>query len=62
MYRDDLIPYTEAGIRQGGIITPPLLANIALSALDEHLMRPWKPGGTMLESTRFFTPFDVLAG
>ncbi|MGH3328795.1 MAG: reverse transcriptase domain-containing protein [Streptomycetales bacterium] len=28
-------------------IAPPLLANIALSALDEHLHGPWKPGGTM---------------
>ena len=25
----------------------PLLANIALSVLDEHLQAPWKPGGTM---------------
>jgi RNA-directed DNA polymerase len=25
----------------------PLLANIALSVLDEHLMGPWKPGGAM---------------
>jgi hypothetical protein len=25
----------------------PLLANIALSALDEHLHKPWQPGGTM---------------
>ena len=25
----------------------PLLANIVLSVLDEHLMRPWKPGGSM---------------
>ncbi|MFF5219460.1 group II intron maturase-specific domain-containing protein [Micromonospora sp. NPDC000442] len=25
----------------------PLLANIALSALDEHLMEPWTPGGSM---------------
>ena len=28
----------------------PLLANIALSVLDEHVMAPWKPGGAM--STR----------
>ena len=34
---------------QGGILSP-LLANIALSALDEQLMAPWRPGGTM--STR----------
>ena len=25
----------------------PLLANVALSALDEHVMAPWKPGGAM---------------
>jgi RNA-directed DNA polymerase len=25
----------------------PLLANIALSALDEHVMAPWQPGGAM---------------
>jgi RNA-directed DNA polymerase len=45
---------TETGVReessigtpQGGILSP-LLANIALSALDEHLAAPWKPGGDM---------------
>lgn len=25
----------------------PLIFNIALSALDEHVMAPWKPGGAM---------------
>ncbi|WP_372407672.1 group II intron reverse transcriptase/maturase [Streptomyces luteireticuli] len=40
---------TLTGTPQGGILSP-LLANIALSALDEHLMEPWKPGGSM--STR----------
>ena len=40
---------TLTGTPQGGILSP-LLANIALSALDEHVMAPWKPGGTM--STR----------
>jgi len=25
----------------------PLLANIALSVLDEHLHEPWRPGGAM---------------
>ena len=30
----------------------PLLANIALTALDEHLMRPWKPGGAMSTQMR----------
>jgi RNA-directed DNA polymerase len=37
---------TLTGTPQGGILSP-LLANIALSVLDEHLMGPWKPGGTM---------------
>jgi hypothetical protein len=35
---------THTGTPQGGILSP-LLANIALTALDEHLMGPWKPGG-----------------
>lgn len=35
---------TDAGTPQGGIISP-LLANIALSALDEAIMAPWQPGG-----------------
>ncbi|AZS75590.1 group II intron reverse transcriptase/maturase [Streptomyces lydicus] len=34
------------GTPQGGILSP-LLANIALSALDEHLHESWEPGGTM---------------
>ncbi|WP_214633152.1 group II intron reverse transcriptase/maturase [Antrihabitans cavernicola] len=37
---------TMTGTPQGGILSP-LLANIALSVLDEHVMAPWKPGGTM---------------
>jgi RNA-directed DNA polymerase len=45
---------TELGIReasftgtpQGGILSP-LLANIALHALDEHVHGPWMPGGIM---------------
>ncbi|MEU8119912.1 group II intron reverse transcriptase/maturase [Spirillospora sp. NPDC049024] len=37
---------TTTGTPQGGILSP-LLANIALSVLDEHLMEPWKPGGSM---------------
>jgi RNA-directed DNA polymerase len=40
---------TPTGTPQGGILSP-LMANIALSVLDEHLHRPWQPGGTM--STR----------
>jgi RNA-directed DNA polymerase len=37
---------THTGTPQGCILSP-LLANIALSVLDEHVMAPWKPGGTM---------------
>lgn len=37
---------TNTGTPQGGILSP-LLANIALSVLDEHAMAPWKPGGSM---------------
>jgi RNA-directed DNA polymerase len=37
---------THTGTPQGGILSP-LLANIALAALDEQLHGPWKPGGTM---------------
>jgi RNA-directed DNA polymerase len=45
---------SETGTPQGGILSP-LLANIALSALDEHVMGPWKPGGTMSSDSRRFT-------
>ena len=37
---------THTGTPQGGILSP-LIFNIALSALDEHVMAPWKPGGLM---------------
>jgi RNA-directed DNA polymerase len=37
---------TWTGTPQGGILSP-LLANIALSALDEHLTRAWEQGGEM---------------
>ena len=37
---------TNTGTPQGGILSP-LLANIALSVLDEYLQEPWRPGGTM---------------
>jgi RNA-directed DNA polymerase len=42
---------TRTGTPQGGILSP-LLANIALSVLDEHLMAPWQAGGTMSASHR----------
>ena len=42
---------THTGAPQGGIISP-LLANIALSVLDEHLHGPWMPGGSMSTSSR----------
>jgi RNA-directed DNA polymerase len=41
---------TYAGTPQGGIISP-LLANIALSALDEAIMAPWAPGGDQSTQT-----------
>jgi RNA-directed DNA polymerase len=37
---------TLTGTPQGGILSP-LIFNIALGALDEHLTAPWKPGGSM---------------
>lgn len=37
---------TNTGTPQGGILSP-LLANIALSVLDEHLHAQWRPGGRM---------------
>ena len=40
---------TFTGTPQGGILSP-LIFNIAMTALDEHLMAPWKPDGAM--STR----------
>jgi RNA-directed DNA polymerase len=42
---------TLTGTPQGGILSP-LIFSIALSALDEHLMAPWKPGGVMSTSGR----------
>jgi len=39
------------GTPQGGILSP-LLANIALSALDEHFARAWKAMGTV--SQRYY--------
>ncbi|MFJ9382079.1 reverse transcriptase domain-containing protein, partial [Streptomyces sp. NPDC101455] len=37
---------THTGTPQGGILSP-LIFNIALQVLDEHLHRDWKPGGRM---------------
>jgi RNA-directed DNA polymerase len=37
---------SDTGTPQGGILSP-VLANIALSVLDEHLMAPWRPDGVM---------------
>jgi RNA-directed DNA polymerase len=37
---------TLTGTPQGGILSP-LLANIALSVLDEHLYQAWEPGGEL---------------
>jgi RNA-directed DNA polymerase len=37
---------SDTGTPQGGILSP-LLANIALGVLDEHVMAPWRPDGTM---------------
>lgn len=42
---------TPTGTPQGGILSP-LLANIALSALDEHMHAPWHAGGTMSTAQR----------
>jgi RNA-directed DNA polymerase len=42
---------SDTGTPQGGILSP-LLANIALSVLDEHLMAPWRPGGAMDRTSR----------
>jgi RNA-directed DNA polymerase len=37
---------SHTGTAQGGILSP-LIFNVAMSALDEHLQAPWKPGGVM---------------
>jgi RNA-directed DNA polymerase len=42
---------TLTGTPQGGILSP-LIFNIALTALDEHLMGPWKTGGQMSTASR----------
>jgi RNA-directed DNA polymerase len=42
---DNLVRNTSTGTPQGGILSP-LLANIALSVLDEHFARAWAASGS----------------
>lgn len=42
---------TLTGTPQGGILSP-LIFNIAMTALDEHLTGPWKQGGAMSAEAR----------
>ena len=48
---------TITGTPQGGILSP-LLANVALSVLDEHVHAPWLPGGAMSTASRRRAPFN----
>jgi group II intron reverse transcriptase/maturase len=41
---------THTGTPQGGILSP-LIFNVVMPALDEHLHRPWKTGGAMATSS-----------
>lgn len=45
---------SHTGTPQGGVLSP-LLANVALHVLDEHLQRPWRPGEGMSTSSRRVT-------
>jgi RNA-directed DNA polymerase len=42
---------SHTGTPQGGILSP-LIFNIAMTVLDEHLHGPWRPGGTMSTPSR----------
>src|SRR5262249_51123064 len=42
---------THTGTPQGGILSP-LIFNIAMTGLDEHLMAPWKESGDMATGNR----------
>ena len=46
---------SDTGTPQGGILSP-LLANIALYVLDEHVMAPWQPDGEMGTTYRRHAP------
>ena len=42
---------SHTGTPQGGILSP-LIFNVAMTVLDEHLHGPWKPGGAMSTTGR----------
>ena len=53
---------SDTGTPQGGILSP-LLANIALSVLDEHVMAPWRPDEAMGTTyPRAFIKVDLVGG
>lgn len=51
---------TPTGTPQGGILSP-LLANIALSVLDEFLHAPWKPGGGCRPKSNARSVSDIVS-